>query len=106
MDLDEPGTTTGLLHPQTSFDAAECMRVNSGTARRRVLEALAARDLTDEEVQAILAMSPNTQRPRRVELVRAGYVEATDLRRLSVSGCRSIVWTATIAGRIALARTL
>ncbi len=102
LALFEPHTITGEDHPQTSHWAAERAHLRSGTGRRRVLAALVARDLTDEELQMVLAMSANTQRPRRVELCRAGYVEATENRRRSYAGCWSIVWTASDAGRRAL----
>ncbi len=104
LALFEPHTTTGLLHPQTSHLAAERFHLRSGTCRRRVLQALAGRDLTDEEMQMLRAMSANTQRPRRIELCRAGFVEATENRRRSYAGCWSVVWTITDTGRRALAR--
>jgi transcription initiation factor IIE alpha subunit len=103
MKLDENKTTTGRRHPATSIEAA-CRAVsNTGGARRRVLEALADHDLTDEELQDRLRMGANTQRPRRVELVRLGLITASDQRRPTMTGCWSTVWTITTAGHIALA---
>lgn len=101
--LDAPHTITGNDHPDTSFTAAARVLGKTGSGRRRVLAALMSGDLTDEQMQSLLRMSPNTQRPRRVELVDHGYVQATGERRQSISGARSIVWTATDAGRAALA---
>lgn len=103
MSIDAPGTLTGADHPETSFAAAARVLGKSGSGRRRVMELLASYDLTDEEMASMLHMSPNTQRPRRVELVDNGYVVATGERRQTISGARSIVWTATDAGRVALA---
>lgn len=97
-------TLTGRAHPDTSFIAARRALGGTGTARRRVLEALAVEDLTDEEMQARLRMSPNTQRPRRVELCVYGLAVATSRRRKTSTGNYSIVWTATDAGREALHR--
>lgn len=104
LALFEAHTITGQFHPDTSHQAAERVYLRSGTCRRRVLQALLARPMTDEEVQMVLAMGANTERPRRVELCRAGYVEATEERRRSYAGCWSVVWTVTDAGRRALAR--
>lgn len=103
MSIDAPGTLTGADHPETSFAAAARALGRTGSGRRRVMEALAAADLIDEEMQSILHMSPNTQRPRRVELVDLGYVRASGQRRPTIAGSFSIVWTATDAGRVALA---
>lgn len=102
FDLDEPATLTGRDHPQTSIDAAQRFLGRSGTCRHRLMHALATMAATDEELQALLRIPANTQRPRRVELVRMGLVQASDQRRLTAAGNRSIVWTATALGRIAL----
>lgn len=102
MELEANATTTGRAHPQTSI-AAACRALGStGSARRRVLVALADADSTDEELQARLRMAANTQRPRRVELVRLGLVSATEDRRPTATGAPSIVWAATTSGLIAL----
>lgn len=97
-------TITGRAHPPTSFEAARSVLPHTGTARYKVLVALLVADATDEEIQQCLGMSPNTERPRRKELVDSGYVEATDKRRLTSSGRQSIVWRATMFGRTAAAR--
>ncbi len=105
MNVDEPHTITGRDHPETSHEAAAGMRVRSGTARRHVVTALHSigeRGRTDEELQWLLGMSPSTERPRRLELVQAGYVVDTGARRPTASGARSIVWKITDAGRAAL----
>lgn len=93
-------TITGRGYPETSFAAAARFLGRSGTARRKVLLALILADSTDEELQSCLKMSANTERPRRVELVDAGYVASTSERRPTASGTRSIVWTATEFGRV------
>ncbi len=101
--LDEPSTTTGRNHPDTSVAAAYKALGRSGTCRRRIMYALNMSAMTDEEMQFHLRMSPNTQRPRRLELVRMGMVVATELRRRGMSGASSIVWQATPLGLQALA---
>ena len=77
----------------TSKAAALSVAPRTGTQRRRVLDAIAASGgLTDEEIQARLAMNPSTQRPRRVELVEGGWIKDSGARRPSSSGRESIVW--------------
>lgn len=67
------------------------------TARAEVLRLLMdlRRPLTDEEISEALAMSPNTERPRRVELVRLGLVVA-DGHGLTRAGRRAVRWRATV----------
>lgn len=105
MNLDEPHTLTRHDHPDTSHAAAEAIKLRTGTARRRVMEIIALTlpwGISDEEIQSSLLMSANTQRPRRVELVRAGYVRDGGERTVTQSGTRSILWIATPAGVAAL----
>jgi len=104
MSICENATTTGGQHPQTSVDAARRVYIRSGTGRYRVLGILVLGDYTDDEIQELLGMPANTQRPRRVELVRDGLVAATDQRRRTFTGNWSTVWTATRQGRIAYRR--
>lgn len=51
--------------------------------------------LTDEEGVGLLAMSPSTYRPRRVELVDAGLVVNSGTVRKTASGRNAVVWIAT-----------
>ncbi len=51
---------------------------------------------TDEQMQVNLALNPNTQRPRRVELVAMGRVVDSGEIRLTRSGTKAVVWKATI----------
>jgi hypothetical protein len=100
--VDEPGTLTGRDHPQTSYAAARRALGRTGNYRRLVLHALIDADMTDEELQTYLRISPNTQRPRRVELVDAGLVQPAGTHRRTVTGSWAVVWTATELGRRAL----
>lgn len=67
------------------------------TARAEVLRLLMdlGRALTDEEIAEALAMSPNTARPRRVELVELGLV-APDGEGVTRAGRRAVRWRATV----------
>lgn len=101
--VDAPAVKVRHDAPDTSRAAAKAVLPRTGTARHRVLAALAAEPRTDEELQRDLPMSANTERPRRVECVDAGWAEDSGTRRLTGAGCESIVWRVTDAGRRALA---
>ena len=104
MKLDSEHTLTMTTHPETSHAAAGCALIRSGSRRREVLDALAhaPSGLTDEETQSWLDMSPNTQRPRRIELVEMGYVDDSHERRRTRSNQLAIVWQVTALGMRAL----
>lgn len=100
MFTDDGRPDPTLLGTQLRRDAADTSRAaalralpRSGTQRARVLNLLRnAGPMTDEEMQKALALSPNAQRPRRVELVSGGWVRDSGLRRPTVMGGPSIVW--------------
>ena len=78
-----------------SQEAARRIEGGADTLRARVLELLrAAGPLTDEEMQERLPMPPNTQRPRRLELVARGLVEDSGTVRPTRSGRKATVWRA------------
>lgn len=67
----------------------------TGTIRRRVLNEIVSRGkegLTDDEIAERLDLSPNTARPRRVELVEGFWIADSGLRRESFYGNPAIVW--------------
>lgn len=112
--FDTPLTTpdhpeTQLRHdaPDTSRAAAELVQPKSGTQRMRVLAAIAAAStmspgligLTDAEIESRLELSGNSVRPRRGELVDAGWVEDSGVRREHGHSGLGIVWRLTEAGR-------
>lgn len=79
-------------HSDTSKAAAVAIEPKAGSLRAKVLEHLRGceRGATDKEMQAALDMGGSTQRPRRIELVEAGLVRDSGVRR-----DRSTVWVAT-----------
>jgi hypothetical protein len=85
--LDLFAATAGKVRhdaPATSLAAAEAVMPRTGTQRRRVLEYVASRrehGATDLELQQALALSGNSERPRRIELVEAGWLIESGLRR-------------------------
>jgi hypothetical protein len=66
---------------ETSRAAAAAIVVKSGSQRGEILKELAKGDRTDYELQVKLGIDQNSERPRRGELVRSGYVQATEQTR-------------------------
>ena len=75
--------------------ARQTTNASAASMRKRVYETIANADgLTDEEVQSHLSMNPSTERPRRLELVRSGFIRDSGDRRQTKSGRNAIVWIA------------
>jgi len=75
-----------------------CKRERAKTDRMAVLDYITKKEAygaTDEEIQAALNLSPNTERPRRIELVAQGLVEKSGIARLTSSHRKAAVWVAT-----------
>ena len=91
------GPKPGLVrhdHPDTSHAAALTVMPKTGTQRRRVLDfigACGATGASDLEIQLGLRLNGNSERPRRVELVDAGLIEDSGVRREG-----HIVWTVNL----------
>ena len=84
-------------HSATSRTAAARAEPMAGTGRARVLDQIRSWGrigMTDEEVQQHIPMGANTERPRRVDLVRGGYVVDSGRTRPTASGTQSVVWVA------------
>lgn len=100
-ELDERHTYVASFARPTSVAAAAAVWPRTGTQRRRVLDAIldATRrghgGATDPELQRHLDMSPNTERPRRLELVEQGFVADSGKVRQE-NGRDHIVWSATL----------
>lgn len=84
-------------HSPTSIAAARFYAPKAAGARARVFNALVATDdgMTDEELQDALRMNPSTQRPRRIELQRAGLIADSGRTRPTKSGAQAVVWVWT-----------
>lgn len=77
----------------TTLEANQAIAPVKDTLREVVFGAIVLYGgLTDEECQALLQMPPNTQRPRRRELVQAERVRDSGARRTTKSGRKAIVW--------------
>ena len=101
-----PKTTFGLepvartTDPGTSHVAAFFASRKVRESQLRVLEALAAGPMTDEEMQLALMvpMSLSGSRTRRKELTRMGMVSDTGYTRPTILRNPSIVWQITEYG--------
>lgn len=85
-------------HSTTSKAAAVRIEPKAGTQRHAVLAWL--RDMktcgaTDEEMQRVIPMSANSQRPRRQELVEDGWVVDSGRTRKTASFFDAVVWIAS-----------
>ncbi len=87
-------------HQDTAIAAAYRIEPVTGEQRTFVYETLCAhpKGLTDEEICAITGLSAKSENPRRWELVKKGHVIDSGKRRLTVSGCKAIVWKAIKEG--------
>ena len=98
IETNDTLASVGLVrhdHPPTARRAAASAPVKTG--RERVM--LAIRDagddgMTDDEIADHTGMSPSTARPRRVELVAAGWVVNSGRERPSHTGRAMVVWVA------------
>lgn len=76
----------------TSYGASIYVLPRTGTVRERVLSWLRLHGpLTDPELQQQLGLRPNSERPRRVELVAGGFVRDSG-RRKKHRGREHIIW--------------
>lgn len=83
----------------TSRAGAAAVAVRAGTQRARLLLWLVQQGpATDVQLAEALRLSPNSERPRRCELVAAGFV-ADSGERHKHHGSDHVVWEATDAGR-------
>lgn len=97
--------STGIARPGRTSAAPRRVRETSqrptgpDAEQTRILNALVhnASGMTDEELQALLDMPGNSERPRRRELERKGLVRDSGRRRQVRSGRQAIVWVATEA---------
>ena len=99
--VDVPHVVVARNAPRTSIDAARLALPKSGTARFKVLAAIAnAPDgMTDHQVVARTLRQLCTVNPRRLELVQLGWVEDSGERRVVGNHGAAIVWRLTAEGK-------
>ena len=92
-------------HGDTAREAAKAIKLRSGTQRAAVLvELYMARlsgGMSDEMLQAVIGLGASSERPRRVELCRMGFVEDSGKRVHTSTGREAVVWAVTEAGAAA-----
>lgn len=83
-------------NPQPTSQAAHiAARPKKGTLRYKVWALILGTGntgATDEEMQIRMGISGDTQRPRRYELVEAGFIKDSGRRRKTTNGKEAIVW--------------
>lgn len=85
-------------HPDTAKDAADDIASVSGAQRRAVYDCIMdAQEYgrTDQEIQLLLHLSGNAERPRRTELVKMGKVVDSGRTRTTHSNRQAVVWVGT-----------
>ncbi len=79
----------------TSREAAKLIEPELNALQVKVLNQIiltGATGATDAEMQIALGMNPSTQRPRRIELWRAGFLFDSGEQRKTESGRNAVVW--------------
>jgi hypothetical protein len=81
-------------HSETSQEAANSITESRAeTDRAKILRYIrAAYGATDGEIQTALCMDGNTERPRRVELLKRGDIRDSGRRHRTASGREAVVW--------------
>jgi hypothetical protein len=82
----------------TSAEAAASIEHKTGPDATTVLAFLRGcgrHGATDEQMQALIPMQANTQRPRRVWLTQHHRVKDSGTKRATTSGKNATVWVAT-----------
>lgn len=100
MQTTHTATAPFQRHSMTSSDAAKAIEPKAGTLRAKLLECLRGFHFgaTDIEMQLYARMDPSTQRPRRIELLRAGLIKDSGRTRKTASGRQATVWVAVEVG--------
>lgn len=105
--LEESAKLSGNAR-ETSRIAALRITPRSGSTRRRVLFFIVEQGVTgatDDEIASALRLSPNTARPRRVELLEGFWVADSHNRRDSFYGNPATVWVATEKAKLLVAES-
>jgi hypothetical protein len=91
IDADTIGLFYANPHDTT---LAAALKIKTGTGRRKVYDVLwqNPKGLTDEEIMKMTGLHQNTERPRRYELVKHGFVVDSGRRRFTDTDSLAIVW--------------
>lgn len=89
------GEPPAQAHSPTSVAAAEKIKKAMGPLHKEIMRHLffdKPNGSTDEEMQFLLNMPANTQRPRRRELELMGRIKDSGITRRTKSGREAVVW--------------
>lgn len=80
---------------QTRHEAEESIKPSAANLREKVLECIKTHPLglTDERIAELTGLNPNTARPRRLELEKAGRIVASGVSKTR-SGRKAVAWVA------------
>ena len=84
-------------HSETSKAAARSVKNTRGWIMQRVLDAIrgaGGNGMTDEEIQQMLNLQGNTERPARVALVQQGVVVDSGNKGRTAAGRSAVLWVA------------
>ncbi len=81
-------------HSRTSIEAARSVVGRTSGPREAIYGLLRRFQLTDEQIAERLGMNPSTERPRRIELAKAGRIIPVG-ESLTTSGRKAVVWAAS-----------
>lgn len=83
-------------HSPTSKEAAKSIAPDAATLRGLVYRTLQGHPegLCDQEIQTLTGLDANTERPRRIELVKLGLAIDSGRLRATRSGRMAVVWEA------------
>ena len=89
----KPPLTPWQEHSKTSQDAAFAKKATATAQRESVFTAICDSPcgLTDGEIQRLLGISGDSERPRRVELANDRRIREAGTRQ-SLAGRQSVVW--------------
>lgn len=80
---------------QTRREAEEAIQPSAANLREKVLDCIRAhpQGITDEQIATLTSLNPNTARPRRLELEKAGRIVASGTSKTR-SGRKAVTWIA------------
>jgi len=95
-DLADAGGKVGAHHPATSYEAADAIAPAKPKQQALVRAYLAAHGpATDQQMQDALHMTPQSQCPRRLELLEKKSIRNSGKTALTRAGRNAILWELT-----------
>jgi len=90
--IDDPYRSAPFVATETSYEAAKAIEPSRARLKERVFAIIDTDGpVTDEYIAMATGLSPNTARPRRIELERAGRIEKAG-HQLTSAGRKAVAW--------------